>query len=259
MKNLKAQAFGGLPYFALFTLGLSASYGVFQFGLLYVPWYVALVTAAAFELTYVGLSVVTIRNTQEKDKAAWVARGAVFVSVAYNVISGYLHRNPITRFEWWLEIIFAVLHGAPLAIVAYALASLLLHSRETDATSTTITLPKKGQGKESATSTALGKENATSIMLGKENATGIVLGKESASSIMLGKENATGTVQGKESATSVKVEKPEPLSLPGVSATSTEEKRAIAMQLVTAGYTQLQIGEALGLSRQRVGQLLKGE
>lgn len=237
MKDLKVQAFGCLPYVALFTLGLSASYGVFQFGLLYVPWYVALVTAAAFELTYVGLSVVTIRNTQEKDKAAWVARGAVFVSVAYNVISGYLHRNPITRFEWWLEIIFAVLHGAPLAIVAYALASLLLHSRETDATSTTITLPKKGQGKESGT--ALRKENATSIVPGKES--------------------ASSTMSGKESATSVKVEKPEPLALPGIAASSTDEKRAIALQLATDGYTHLQIGEALGLSRQRVGQLLKGD
>lgn len=238
MKALQAQAFGCLPYIALFTLGLSASYGVFQFGLLYVPWYVSLVTAAAFELTYVGLSVVTIRNTQEKDRASWVARGAVFVSVAYNVISGYLHRNPITRFEWWLEIIFAILHGAPLAIVAYSLASLLLHSREADATSTTITLPKKGQGKERASGTMLGKANATSITTGKES--------------------ASSTVPGKENATSVRVEMPTPLSLPD-GASSTEEKRAIARQLSTDGYTQLQIGEALGISRQRVGQLLRGE
>jgi hypothetical protein len=246
VKALQAQAFGCLPYIALFTLGLSASYGVFQFGLLYVPWYVSLVTAAAFELTYVGLSVVTIRNTQEKDRASWVARGAVFVSVAYNVISGYLHRNPITRFEWWLEIIFAILHGAPLAIVAYSLASLLLHSRETDATSTTITLPKKGQGKES-------KSSATST--GKESST--MLGKANASSIMPGKESASSTMPGKEHATSVRVEMPTPLSLPDAS--STEEKRAIARQLSTDGYTQLQIGEALGISRQRVGQLLRGE
>jgi hypothetical protein len=238
MKEMQERALGCLPYAALFALGLSASFGVYQFGLLYVPWYVSLITAAAFELTYVGLSVITIRNSQERDKATWVARGAVFVSVAYNVISGYLHRNPITRFDWWLEIVFALLHGAPLAIVAYALATLLLHSRETDATSTTIHLPKKGQGKESklsASSTGQGKESATSIVLGKE----------------------TSLATGKANATSVKVEKPEPLSLPSGTATSTDEKRTLARQLETQGYTHKEIGDMIGVSRQRVGQLIK--
>lgn len=143
--------FAILPYLALFMLGLSASYGVYQFALLYVPYEVAVITAASFELTYIGLSSVPIRTQEDKDKAAWVARGAVFVSVTYNVISGYLHRVPDASFSA-TEAVLAVLHGSPLAIVAYLLSELLIHSKKSSATSTVISLGKASTSKGNATS-----------------------------------------------------------------------------------------------------------
>jgi hypothetical protein len=205
-----------LPYFALIALGLSASYGVYQFTLLYAPVEIAYVTAAAFELTYIGLTVVPIATDQGKSKALWVARGAVFVSVAYNVISGYLHRSPIVRFEWWQEGALALLHGAPLAIVAYALADLLLHSRQES--KRTFTLGKREERKARQTQ-----------------------GNESAS---------------KETPIHANGGKPEPDSFPSGEIT-VNEKKALAFQLSREGYKHQEIADAIGVSRQRVGQLLK--
>ena len=91
----------------------------------------AYVTAAAFELTYIGLAVVPLSDKESKGKAVWVAQAAVLVSVAYNVISGFLHRNPTaldTAGAWWLEIILSLIHGLPLASVGYLLSTLILHN-----------------------------------------------------------------------------------------------------------------------------------
>ena len=214
---MKEKALSAMPYFALLMLGLSASHGVYQFGLLYVSPLFALITAAAFELTYIGLSVITVATDKSQHKATLVARGAMFVSVAYNVISGYLHRNPIDRFDIWVEVAFAFLHGAPLAVVGYFLATLLLHTTKESANSTTITLQKGKQGKKITESKASDDES------------------------------------------SVKVERKEPLALPDLSASSTDEKRNLARKFTERGYTQGEIGESLGLTRQRVGQLLKEE
>ena len=46
-------------------LALAASHGVYSYNLLFVPACVALVSAAAFELTYCGLSVVTLTADQQ--------------------------------------------------------------------------------------------------------------------------------------------------------------------------------------------------
>jgi len=212
---MKEKALATMPYFALLMLGLSASHGVYQFGLLYVSPLFAFITAAAFEFTYIGLSVMAITTDKGQKKATWVARGAMFVSVAYNVISGFLHRNPIAEFNIWVEVLFAMLHGAPLAVVGYFLATLILHTSQENATSTTIRLHK---GKES---------------------------KASGESKQGKRESETSTVAETLA-----------LSFPD-GETSTEDKRAIARQLAKEGYTQLQIGETLGVSRQRVGQLLR--
>jgi len=122
---MKEKALATMPYFALLMLGLSASHGVYQFGLLYVSPLFAFITAAAFEFTYIGLSVMAITTDKGQKKATWVARGAMFVSVAYNVISGFLHRNPIAEFNIWVEVLFAMLHGAPLAVVGGGVSLLL--------------------------------------------------------------------------------------------------------------------------------------
>src|SRR6266536_6171242 len=74
-------------------LALAASHGVYSYNLLFVPVWVALVSAAAFELTYCGLSVVTLTADQQP-RARRIAASAVFVSVIYNTLAGLFHRRP---------------------------------------------------------------------------------------------------------------------------------------------------------------------
>jgi len=117
-------------------LALAASWGVYSFAAAYVPQWVAIVQAAAFELTYIGLAVTRDLSGAQRRRATAISIGAVAASVLYNSIDGYFARNPaaLAGLPWWAEAIGAVLHGAPLAIVAYLVADLLLHSqpRRTD-------------------------------------------------------------------------------------------------------------------------------
>ena len=117
-------------------LALAASWGVYSFAAAYVPMWVAIVQAAAFELTYIGLAVTRDLTPAQRRRATAISIGAVAASVLYNSIDGYFARNPaqLAGLPWWAEAAGAVLHGAPLAIVAYLVADLLLHSqpRRTD-------------------------------------------------------------------------------------------------------------------------------
>jgi hypothetical protein len=110
-------------------LALAASYGVYQYALLFTPQWVAIVQAAAFEATYLGLSVVEV-DDQQRRRAALVSIGAVLTSIIYNSLAGWFHRAPqlldgASDIAW---LALATLHGAPLAWVAFLVASLLLHS-----------------------------------------------------------------------------------------------------------------------------------
>lgn len=109
-------------------LALAASYGVYEFSRLFVPPWVALVQAAAFELTYVGLAVVQVQNDQ-RIRARWISLGAVVVSICYNTLAGLFHREPalLEAAPLWANVALALLHGAPLAWVAFLVADLLLH------------------------------------------------------------------------------------------------------------------------------------
>ena len=111
-------------------LALAASYGVFSFALLFVPLWVAIVQAAAFELTYIGLAVVKVEDAQRR-RARAISVGAVVVSIGYNTLAGLFHRMPdmLTSMPLWAEAVLAVLHGAPLAWVAFLVADLLLHQQ----------------------------------------------------------------------------------------------------------------------------------
>lgn len=124
-----------LPRLPLPMLALAASYGVYQFALLFVPGWVAVVQASAFELTYVGLATIKARGDMQRRKAIAISLGAVVVSVLYNWLAGFFHRNPETLIglDLWQEAGLAFLHGAPLAIVAYLVADLLLHNNLQDA------------------------------------------------------------------------------------------------------------------------------
>jgi len=121
---------GLLARLPLPMLALAASYGVYSFALLFVPPWVAVVQAAAFELTYVGLAVTQGLNESQRKRATGISIGAVVTSIIYNTLAGWFHAQPQllvdTTAEAWLCL--AVLHGAPLAWVAYLVADLLLHT-----------------------------------------------------------------------------------------------------------------------------------
>ena len=128
---------------ALVTLALTAAYGVFTFSLLFVPLWVAILSAASFELTYIGLAVAKLNNEQ-RIHAKYISSAAVGVSVVYNSLSALFHLAPallqviiitsltVSWAYWVFVILLAILHGAPLAIIAYFLSNLILHRNETD-------------------------------------------------------------------------------------------------------------------------------
>ncbi len=117
---------GRLP---LPTLALAASYGVYRFQALFTPWYIALVSAASFEIVYIGLAVARLPSGERK-RAVFISIGAVVVSVVYNSLSALFEIRPGMLLDrpLWGDIALAVAHGAPLAIVAYLVADLLLHT-----------------------------------------------------------------------------------------------------------------------------------
>jgi hypothetical protein len=119
-------------------LALSASYGVYSYTYRFVPWEFAIITGAAFEMVYIGLALADLLPDQRK-RARKISLCAVAVSVVYNWLAGFLDRsdkalalNPkfwdkADFFQIGSEVGMAFLHGAPLAIVGYFLADLLLH------------------------------------------------------------------------------------------------------------------------------------
>jgi hypothetical protein len=122
---------GLLARLPLPTLALAASWGVYQFNLLFLPPFFALVSAASFELVYIALSAISLTPAQQQ-RATWIARAAVGVSVLYNSLAGLLHLRPalLEIRSLWIDIALAILHGAPLALVAYAVSALLLHQEQ---------------------------------------------------------------------------------------------------------------------------------
>lgn len=124
------KVFAVLP---LPMLGVAASYGVYSFALLFVPAWVAVVQAAAFELTYIGLAVHLGLSEGQRQRARWISGGAVAVSILYNSLAGLFHRQPalLAQGEGWgvivRDVLLSIAHGLPLALVAYFVADLLLH------------------------------------------------------------------------------------------------------------------------------------
>jgi hypothetical protein len=110
-------------------LALSAAYGVWAFNALFLPEPFALISASAFELVYISLSIARVH---ERRKATLVAASAVAVSVVYNSLSGLFHLRPALLIDTplWADITLSILHGAPLAVSAYLVADLLLHNQE---------------------------------------------------------------------------------------------------------------------------------
>lgn len=124
--NLQFLAVLPLP-----MLGLAAAYGVFFFASQFVPVVVAGAEAFAFELTYIGLAAMQGLPEKQQEKARRVSIGAVIVSVIYNTLAGAIHRDPAVM-DHLPPVLFwaaAILHGAPLAILAYFVSDLIFHSK----------------------------------------------------------------------------------------------------------------------------------
>ena len=118
-------------------LALAASWGVYQFQLIFAPQAVAIISAAAFELVYIGLTVADVASESRK-RATVIAGSAVLVSIVYNSLSGLFHIRPelLMNKPLIFDIALAVLHGLPLALLAFFVADLLLHKSQ-EATQTT--------------------------------------------------------------------------------------------------------------------------
>lgn len=113
-------------------LGLAASYGVYFFASQFVPVAVAIGEAAAFELTYIGLTSMKGLNEKQQNRARKVSLWAVIVSVIYNTLAGAIHQDAtilkdLNRLWFWT---LAVIHGAPLATLAYFVADLIFHQKK---------------------------------------------------------------------------------------------------------------------------------
>lgn len=115
---------------ALLLLAATASFGVYEFQLLFVPKIVAIASAASFEATYIGLALATLTQTSKK-RAAIISLAAVAVSITYNSLSALFHLNPalLEQKHIMLDIVLAILHGLPLALVAYFVADLIIHQQ----------------------------------------------------------------------------------------------------------------------------------
>lgn len=115
-------------------LGLAASFGVYFFSTRFVPEWVAIGEAMAFELTYIGLAASRAISGAKYKRARWVSMAAVGVSVIYNTLAAALHLHPEvmdilkpTQNGFWPGVGFwvvSMLHGAPLAILGFFISEL---------------------------------------------------------------------------------------------------------------------------------------
>jgi len=91
--------------------------------------------AVGIELAYLSLAFAAFADPQRQRLASRVARSAVLTAITLNVLADYAARVPeglssaaqfLTTFDWLL-LMLSVLESAPLATLAYTLAT-LLHS-----------------------------------------------------------------------------------------------------------------------------------
>lgn len=116
-------------------LGFASSYGVYAFNRLFVPAWVAVIMAAAYETTYVGLAALDNLDDAQRKRAKRIALIAATISFAQNAIAGIFHAVPELR-GWiaqWQALPRVGLYGggsllhAAQVWIAFATADLTLH------------------------------------------------------------------------------------------------------------------------------------
>lgn len=122
-----------LQIIALLSLGIVASYGVYEFSTHFVKNNVfALIEAAAFELTYVGLAFSHGLPVKVQAYAQRVSLGAMIISALFNTFANALNMDPdlsakLSPFLFWSV---AILRGVPVPVLAYFMADLIIHQKK---------------------------------------------------------------------------------------------------------------------------------
>lgn len=122
--------------------GIAASYGVFAFNVLFVPWWVAVIEAAAFETVYIGLPALDNLTPAQHAKAKAVAMAAGWISFTQNLLSAFFYTpvgvkalDGITGSSLWIAAPFylalAAAH-ASMVWIGYHAAILLFHRNAID-------------------------------------------------------------------------------------------------------------------------------
>jgi len=119
-------------------LGFASSYGVYAFNERLTPAWVAIVMAAAFETTYVGIAALNELSTSQVGRGDKIARDAAIISYAQNAIAAIFYVQPSllaynTGMGAWALVVnlpLALLHASQVWI-AYRAANFTLHGSST--------------------------------------------------------------------------------------------------------------------------------
>ncbi len=114
-------------------LGFASSYGVYAFNRHFAPAWVAIIMAAAYEVTYVGIAAYSALSTSQVRKGDKIARDAAVISFCQNALAGLVVIQPtVLLYSTWGAWALAV--NAPLSMlhaaqvwIAYRAANFTLH------------------------------------------------------------------------------------------------------------------------------------
>lgn len=116
-------------------LGFASSYGVFAYNQLLTPSWVAVIMAAAYEVTYVGIAAYTALSNDQLGRGQRIAKIAASISFLQNAIAAMFYIMPeIVGYRGhgvWTFVVnlcFAFLHAAQVW-VAYLAANYTLHDQ----------------------------------------------------------------------------------------------------------------------------------
>lgn len=114
------------------TLGLVASYGVFSFARIFVPWPMAAMEAISFEVVYIALAAVKGLDEDQQKRARQISVGALVVSALYGSLAALFHRMPqvLDQLDFGFDLALSILHGFPVPLLAYLVATLLIHRKK---------------------------------------------------------------------------------------------------------------------------------